>query len=77
MFFNPLQSVFSFIFISRVSLISKITERIAVSIFTPTKLNHIPSSPKLQSAPRSSMGKTNAVATDITVASRGLPMALK
>ena len=68
---------FSLFFISLVRIIRSIAESIAVSTLTPTKLNHIPSSPNPQNAPKSTTGKTNAVATDITVAWSALPSALK
>ena len=43
--------------------------------FTPTKLNHIPSRAKCQSAKRSSTGSTNAMETEITVALKGFSIA--
>ena len=49
----------------------------AVSILTPTKLNQIPSSPKLQSEPRMMTGKISAVDTDIQVAKTGFSIALR
>ena len=63
-------------FISFSSFRRRITDKIAVNIFTPTKLNQIPSKPKLHNAPRIITGKTNAVPTEITVAWKGFLIAL-
>ena len=74
--FYRLCFLFLFCFVS-FSRKSRNAERIEARAFTPTKLNQIPSRPKLHSAPSRSTGNTKATEIDRMVACSGFPIALK
>ena len=62
-------------FISIETRYNRYAPRSAARKFTPTKLNQIPSSSKLQSAPRRRTGNINATETERIVAHSGFSIA--